>query len=85
MKAAEFKRVFALADSNEDLSEVDDSILSGCGLREFIPVVATVRQCARLLRDFRSIFKDRSGGSQWDMEALNEMRDIYRRKVTLLD
>ena len=79
MKASDFRRAFALANSDTDLSAVDDSILYGCGLPTFTPVVATLEMVAKLIR-----WQCWRLDGQWDGEALNEMRDILKRKVVAL-
>ncbi len=80
MNKAEFKRVFALAKSDADLSDVDDSPLHGCALPEFQPVATTVEMVAKLVRwQGQDLF----GG--WDMEAVNEVHEIGRRRFLIIN
>jgi hypothetical protein len=86
MTNAEFKRAFAIADQRDttgqcmhDLSNEDISIFYGCGLRNFQPIVATVRQVASLIR-----WQALQLNGKWDAEALTEVRDALRRKATIV-
>ena len=80
MTNKEFKEVCKVAlDFSIDLSNEDVSCFDGCGLRDFIPIVATVRQCASGIRWQCLMF---NGGI--DNEELNSCHDIFRRKITLV-
>lgn len=85
MNQADFKRAFALADSTADLSHVDDSILHGCALSDFQPVSATIEVVAAFLRWQALHIMYKEGGSRWDQEELNNLRNLFRYKVTLLN
>ena len=77
MTKPEFQAAYNLAVSGVELT-ADDSILFGCGLPDFSPVTCTLEVVARFLRwQCCYIF----GGV--DSEALNECRNICRRKVQL--
>ena len=81
MNKAEFKKAFALAESDVELiNEVDLSPFDGFGLPDFQPVAVTTAQVAGLLRwQGQFIF----GG--WDMEAVNEVRNCGRRRFEVID
>ena len=83
MNAADFKKVFALADSDTDLSNVDDTILDGCALPDFQPVVATVECCAKAMRWHAGLIFRKDGQSKWSDDALTELKNWWRYKVTL--
>ena len=80
MNAAEYKRAFLLAqDTSVDLSEESLDIFDGYGLREFEPIVATVRQVARLMR-WQALQFD----GAWVNEELTQIKTIFRTKVTMV-
>lgn len=84
MTAAEFKNAFAIADNTSlDLSGEDISIFDGYGLPEFKPVVATLRQVARLMRWQAMYIATKPGESRWDAEELTSIRDLFRKRVTV--
>lgn len=87
MNADQFRRAFAIADKRDatgrceiDLSNEDDSQFDGCALPGFQPIVATVRQVAKLMR-YQAMYLN----GRWDMEELNELQRLLRHKVTILD
>lgn len=61
-----------------DTSNVDDSILYGCGLPGFQPVHVTLPVVAKFLRWQCCLL---NGG--WDAEAYDECCNILRRKAML--
>ena len=81
MTKSEFQRAWALAQSDEELiNKVDLGPFDGFGLPEFKPVVVTTAQVAALLRwQGQYIF----GG--WDMEAVNQVRQLGRRRFEVID
>jgi len=78
MTAPQFQAAVQLANSNVEL-DVDDSILFGCGLRDFQPVVCTLEVIAKFLR-----WQAMMLNGQWDNEALTECRNILRRKALVV-
>ena len=80
MTKDEFTRVFALADSDTDLSEVDDTPLHGCGLPGFQTVSATVEMVAKLVR-----WQGQYMLGGWDMDAVNEVRQLGRRRFEIIN
>ena len=84
MNKAEFQQVFKLADSDADVSDADDTILDGCALRDFVPVVATVQACAKAMRWHALLIFVNPGQSKWSDSALSELRKYWRRKVMLV-
>ncbi len=79
MNAAEYKRAFEVANSDIDLSDVDDTILDGYGLPGFGPVVATVKQVAKVMR-----WQARYLNGEWDGEQLTEIKELFRKRVTVV-
>jgi len=80
MNKAEFQRAWEVANSDKDLSDVDDTILDGFGLRDFEPVTVTIEVVAKMLRwQCFYIF------GVVDQEALTECRNHFRRKVTVVE
>ena len=68
MRAAQLKLWLKMAmDRRIDLSGVDDSILHGCGLRDFVPVTADIRTVAHLIR-YQCLCMDGS----WDWREWDE-------------
>ena len=80
MTAKEFKRVFQLAQ-REDFNPAiyDTNILNGCALPGFQRVSVTIEVAASFLR-YHAICMDCS----WDLHEVNNMEEIYKRKVNLL-
>ncbi len=78
MNATEFKRVFKAAQTYVD--GVDTNILFGCGLSDFKRVAVTTEVAGAFLRGETICLN-----GNFDMEAVNNIREIYRRKVILLD
>lgn len=80
MNAVEYKRAFLLAqDADVDLSDESLDIFDGYGLRDFDPVVATVRQVARLMR-----YQALQFNGDWVNEELTQIKEIFRKKVTMV-
>ena len=81
MTLAQFQKAFAIAnDASIDLSNVDDSILFGCGLAVFEPVYTTLEAVAKLIR-----WQAMQFNGEWDAEALNEVATIGRKKFMVLN
>jgi len=79
MTKSEFQTAFAIAaDSQIDLSSVDDEILYGCGLPDFEPVVATYEAVAKMIR-----WQAHCIDGSWDQEELTSLRNCFRRRVTV--
>lgn len=79
MTTREFKDAFTIAKSDVSLVQHDIDIFDGFGLSEFQPVTVTVEQVARLIR-YQAQYMN--GG--WDSEALDEIRELGRRKFVVL-
>lgn len=75
MTKQQFDNAVAIARSNNDLSNVDDTILYGCALPDFKPVTVVLEACAKFIR-WHCVMLN----GQIDAEALNEMRLISRKK-----
>lgn len=75
MTKQQFDKAVALATSEVDLSHADDTILHGCGLPEFRPVTCTLEAAARFIRWHCVCLNGTT-----DSEALNEMRNISRKR-----
>lgn len=70
---------FKIANSNVDLAQVDESNLFGCGLSSFKPTYTTLDAVAKLMR-----WQGQKFNGQWDMEAINEVVSIGRKKFLIL-
>jgi len=80
MTLSQFQAAFAIAkDSDRDLSNVDDSILFGCGLSSFKPVHTTLEAVAKLIR-----WQAYQFNGEWDAEALNEVAVLGRKNFLIL-
>lgn len=81
MTLAQFQKAFAIAnDASIDLSDVDDSILFGCGLPRFKPVHTTLEAVAKLIR-----WQAMQFNGQWNAEALNEVAELGRKNFLILN
>jgi hypothetical protein len=80
MNKAEFKQAFAVAKSDVNLSEVDNTLLYGCGLPGFEPVYCTTRQVAKLLR-----WQAQNLNGSWDMGEVNNIAKIAQRKFLIIE
>ena len=81
MTLAQFQKAFAIAkDTSIDLSNVDDSILFGCGLPRFKPVHTTLEAVAKLIR-----WQAMQFNGQWNAEALNEVAELGRKNFLILN
>lgn len=72
MKKEDFDLAFAIARSDIDLSQVDDSALFGYGLPEFEPVTVPVEAVAKTLR-----WQAYKLNGQWDTTELNACRKLF--------
>lgn len=79
MTKDEFKAAFKIADSQEDLTNVDDSNLFGCGLPEYERTVTTLKAVAKLIR-WQAL---RFNGA-WNAEALGEVQKIAKTKFDIV-
>ena len=75
MTKDQFSAALTIAKSKVDLSNVDDSILDGCGLHGFVPVTVSLEACAKCIRWHAFCLN-----GQIDSEALNELRSISRKR-----
>jgi hypothetical protein len=75
MTKQQFDKAVSIARSNVSLDNVDDTILDGCALPDFKPVTVTLEATARFIR-----WHCCQLNGQIDSEALNEMRNISRKK-----
>lgn len=80
MTLAQFQKAFAIANSNVDLSNVDDSILFGYGLPTFKPVHTTLEAVAKTIR-----WQALQFNGQWNAEALNEVAELGRKNFLVLN
>lgn len=79
MTKEEFKAAFKIADSQEDLSDVDDSNLFGCGLPEYKRTVTTLKAVAKLIR-----WQALQFNGAWNAEALGEVQKIAKVKFEVV-
>lgn len=80
MNAAQFKQAFSLADSDVDLTGVDDSHLFGYGLRDFKPVFTTIEAVAKIIR-----WQAHYLNGKWDQNELNEIARLGRKRFLILN
>lgn len=83
MDAKDFKRVFNEANNDGidwELEYYKIGILTGCGLSDFKPVHVTLRTAAAHVR-----YQCMQMNGEWNEEAVNDCRDIFRKKVSLLN
>ena len=81
MTLVQFQKAFAIAnDASIDLSNVDDTILFGCGLPRFKPVHTTLEAVAKLIR-----WQAMQFNGQWNAEALNEVAEVGRKNFLILN
>lgn len=81
MKNSDFARALRLAqDLSQDLSQVDDSAIFGCGLPGFKPVFVTVKQVAKFIR-WQSLCLN----GNFDSEAIAECAQIARKVFVTID
>jgi hypothetical protein len=76
MRVSEWRDVFQIANSEEDLSGENTDHLVGFGLPDFEPTNVTKRQLARIVRH-----QAKQMNGQWDMEALNEITRNRRKFI----
>jgi hypothetical protein len=75
MTKQQFDKAVALARSQADLSQVDDTALDGCALPHFKPATVTLEAAAKFIR-----WQCLCLNGQMDGEALNEIREISRKR-----
>lgn len=80
MTKPQFDKAFAIATSKENLDDVDDTILYGCGTPNFKQVTTTTRTFAKLLR-----WQVCCVNGSIDEKELNEMREISRKRILICD
>jgi len=80
MTLNQFQEAFKIAkDFDRDLSNVDDSILYGCGLSSFKPVYTTLEAVAKLIR-----WQALQFNGQWDAQELDEVARLGRKNFLVL-
>ena len=78
MTKGELKKAFAMAKRGE--RDMDDMRwCDGFGLKDFKPVVCTLRQLAGLI-----VWQCATFAGGWDMEALNVIAEHGKRKFTVV-
>ena len=82
MTKSQFSQALAVALSDADLSQVDDSRLYGCGLSDFVaPAYTTLDAVAKLIRyQCCGIFS----GKLVDSVELDNLAHIARRKFQII-
>jgi hypothetical protein len=79
MTNAQFTNAIEIAKGNADLSAIDTEILFGYGLRNFAPVAATMETVAAVIR-WECVMLN----GEFDSIALDNLHQIFRRKVTVV-
>lgn len=86
MKAAEFKRAFAIADNPHreeiPLDKLYESLalFDGFALPDFQPVTCRIMDVVALI-----IWQCAQFNGGWDMAALNEIREAGRKRFLIVD
>ena len=76
---AEFSHAVAIAKSDADLTDYDDSNLDGCGLPDFGCQATPICAVAKLLR-----WQAHQFNGLWNVEEINNIRNISRRKFEII-
>lgn len=79
MNAKQFRQAVKMVDDRVDLSDVSDNQLDGCGLPEFQPVLTSIKVVAKHIA-----WQAMQLNGQWDFKALDECRNIARRKFIIV-
>ncbi len=80
MTKPEFSAAWKIAQSNQNLDAIDDSILFGCGLPDFQPVFTTLETVAKFLRwQCNYIF-----GDGFDAQELDNCAHIAKKKFKII-
>lgn len=79
MNANQFRSAVAVAMGPRDLSNICDIHLHGCGLPDFGEKITTIDAVAKLLR-----WQCQCLNGGWDMDEMQNMRDIARRKFRIV-
>ena len=87
MNKSEFAAAFELAHNHDiDWSQVDDTMMDGCALKEFrAPVHVTLLSVAKFIRWQCLYMFTKPGQPEWNVEELNEIASIARKKFTLIE
>lgn len=81
MTKEQFSAAWKIAQNKDvDLSEIDDSILHGCGLSDFVPVYTTLETVAKLLR-WQCLYMF---GDGFDAQELDNMARIARKNFLVV-
>ena len=80
MTKQQFDKAVTIACGQQDLSQVDDSVLHGCALPHFQPATITLEAAAKFIRWHATCLN-----GQVDSEALNEMRNLSRKKWLVVE
>jgi hypothetical protein len=80
MTKDEAQAAWEIAESNTDLSGVEDDHLHGFGLPGFAPVHTTLEAVALLLR-----WQGKRFDGSWDMDAVNEVFNCGRYRFIILN
>jgi len=80
MNLSDFKRAFAVAKSNKDLSNVFIDHLFGFGLKSFEQTSTTLDAVASVMR-----WQAKLMNGSWDESELNVIREVGRKKFVIID
>jgi hypothetical protein len=80
MNKKEFKKIWEIANSKEDLGDTDLTRFEGCAYPEFKKIHVTSREVAALIR-----YQALNLNGSFDMEEVDNCIFIAREKFTLLD
>lgn len=75
MRKDQFDAAVQMIRDRKDLSNVDDTIMDGCGLPGFKPVTITLEMAAKFIA-----WQCVQLNGQFDAKALDECREISRKR-----
>lgn len=80
MTHEQFKRALEVAESDADLSKIDDSNLFGYGLPDFKPATTTVEAVAKTIR-----WQARFLNGNWDAKELDSVRRFGKNRFLVVN
>lgn len=79
MTHPEFQEAFRIANSEEDLTNVDDSHLFGFGLPDFQPTSTTLKAVAKIIR-----WQAHQFNGEWNSKMLEEVRRFGKKRFLIV-
>ena len=79
MTKSEFTKAFKLAKSAATLSDSENELFYGFGLKDFKPIHCTIEGVAKIIR-----WQCEQFNGDWDMEALNEIAYFGKKRFIII-